>query len=289
MGGSDTELTVCTVAKNEGPYLLEWISYYIALGVNRITVYDNESTDGSEETLRKLANAGHIRCLSWTTPESKSPQLSAYAHYIETHRDSDEMVALIDLDEFIVVPELYSSLREYFDDKSLSAPTTGAIAINQRVFGSSGELEYRPAKVIERFHRAAEEAYVENNWFKSFSRPSLVTDIPNPHCVRLSAGNYVDSTGKVLSQEQIGDGQMPYVCQGLRVNHYILKSLGEFRAKRQRGGGAAATAQGRSQRYTNENFFFGRELALNKVDWTFPPSTLKAVAATEQRLLQPIE
>ncbi|MFN7604764.1 MAG: glycosyltransferase family 2 protein, partial [Hyphomonadaceae bacterium] len=45
--------TVCMIAKNEGPYLLEWVAYYRSLGFSKIVVYENNSTDRSAVILRK--------------------------------------------------------------------------------------------------------------------------------------------------------------------------------------------------------------------------------------------
>jgi glycosyltransferase involved in cell wall biosynthesis len=280
--------SICTVAKNEGPYLTEWIAYHLAIGVSQIVIYDNESTDGTAAILGPLAQFPWLRHVSWPTPSDRSPQLSAFNDYIHNNQDDPHFVALIDLDEFIALPEDCNSIREYLDTRGLNADGIGAVAVNQRVFGSAGELHYKPTNVIKRFQRAADDDYVENAWFKSFVRPSFVDHVPSPHCVKLKIGRYVNCQGKELDTTIIGPGRTPTICNGLRINHYIVKSLEEFRIKQRRGGGAGATPEARAQRYSDD-FFFGRDAKINKVSWTFPSDLLSSVTAMEKTLLAVIE
>jgi hypothetical protein len=45
---------MCTMVRNSGPRLLEWIAFHRHfLGVEHFVLYDNNSTDGTEELLRK--------------------------------------------------------------------------------------------------------------------------------------------------------------------------------------------------------------------------------------------
>ncbi|MGO4916449.1 glycosyltransferase family 2 protein [Pseudogemmobacter sp. W21_MBD1_M6] len=47
-------LLVATV-KNEGPNILEWVSHHLLAGFDDIVVYQNDSIDGTDDTLRLLA------------------------------------------------------------------------------------------------------------------------------------------------------------------------------------------------------------------------------------------
>jgi hypothetical protein len=288
MGALPDGISICTVIRNEGRYLLEWIAYHRAIGIRDIFIYDNESSDHTPQLLSKLQKKGYLRYMRWETPPDRSPQLSAFEHYIRVNQSDCGFVALIDLDEFIMLPECCRNINEYFMKQDLFREQIGAIAVNQRVFGSSGEINYRPEYVIERFHMTADRDYVENCWFKSFSRPSLVSGVPNPHYVRLKAGSYVNAIGEDLDADLIATGKVSAICDGLRINHYIIKSLEEFRAKQQRGGGAGATAEVRFRRYT-DGFFFGREVMLNKASWSFPASLLAEVYAIESKVVADIE
>jgi hypothetical protein len=50
--------TLCSLMKNEGPYILEWVAYHKNLGFDRIVIYDNESTDSGARVMDALGRAG---------------------------------------------------------------------------------------------------------------------------------------------------------------------------------------------------------------------------------------
>jgi hypothetical protein len=263
--------------------MLEWLAYHLAIGISQIVIYDNESTDDTAQILGRLNHLSWLKYSHWPTLPNRSPQLSAFEHFIDANQSRSDFVALIDLDEFIALPEGCGSVSEYFRLYGLDADGIAAVAVNQRVFGSSGELHYKPTHVIERFQRAAEDEYLENVWFKSFVRPSCVSKVPNPHCVRLKSGRYVNCRNEDLDSTAIAQGRTSAICSGLRINHYIVKSLEEFRIKQHRGGGAGATAEARSQRYSDD-FFFGRDAKINKVSWSFPTEVVTKVTAWEESI-----
>jgi hypothetical protein len=45
------EIAMVSIAKNEGPYLKEWIEYHKLVGFTKFYFYDNESTDNTREIL----------------------------------------------------------------------------------------------------------------------------------------------------------------------------------------------------------------------------------------------
>jgi len=61
---------VIAVARNEAPYLLEWIAHYRVLGFEQITIYDNESNDGTSRILAPLARAGMRPPSDWSFAEA---------------------------------------------------------------------------------------------------------------------------------------------------------------------------------------------------------------------------
>ncbi|WP_110648470.1 glycosyltransferase family 2 protein [Salinicola peritrichatus] len=46
---------ICAVAKDEGPYLAEWVFHHLHFGFDRIHVYLNRTSDASAAVLDRIA------------------------------------------------------------------------------------------------------------------------------------------------------------------------------------------------------------------------------------------
>ena len=53
--------TLVATAKNEGPYLLEWVAYHRMIGFDNILIFQNDSDDYTHETLRILDSLGVVQ------------------------------------------------------------------------------------------------------------------------------------------------------------------------------------------------------------------------------------
>ncbi len=54
------KLAALTSARDEGVYLLEWIAFHRTIGVEKIFIYTNNLTDGSDVLLQRLHDAGIV-------------------------------------------------------------------------------------------------------------------------------------------------------------------------------------------------------------------------------------
>ncbi len=236
------KLFVAAIIKNEMEALLEWIAYHRVVGVSRFIIADNGSNDGSRAFLNGLERLGIATVLDFPNVEGQKPQLPAYQRILRSCSTDIDLLAFIDADEFLVPldPEksLSSSLNEWFSDPSVSA-----VAINWSNFGSNGELFAEEGLVTERFTQRAPQKFNANKNFKSIVRPKSANYFNNPHHVELRYGRYIDTLGNdLVSHPKHGNGvSEEVVWNGVRVNHYVVKSLEEFLlGKHLRGSAATA-------------------------------------------------
>lgn len=220
-------VTICGIARNEGPYLIEWIAFHRSIGIERIVLYSNDSDDGSDGLLERLAAAGLIDYRPWPGVEGRSSQISAYQDAIV--RCETRWIAFLDLDEFLNLKSDASidDFLKRFD------PDVAAIGLNWRVFGSAGLIEHAPGLVTERFVRASEIDHPLSRQIKTIAVASEIYKV-TAHRVRLMRGRYADASGAALDP---GRGFAPVRYDHVQVNHYILKSRAEFERKRRRGSG----------------------------------------------------
>ncbi len=253
-------LAVAMIEKNECPYLAEWLAFHSLMGVSHFRIYDNGSSDGSLELLHRLAGHFNIQVIPWTE-SGYLRQQSAFEDGARALAGHYDFVAFLDADEFLFAPDfrpLSVVLAEFPAD-------VGAIGINQRVFGSSGQREGSDAPVIGRFTRRAKPNYSEHYWIKTIARPECVRAFHLSHAVALAKGCYVLGDGGAFGRPSTHPGQTDRIAaQGPVLHHYMLKSLAEFRAKQARG---AISDRGSFTRLTND-YFEQRDLAVNEEEDT---------------------
>lgn len=220
---------VCLIAKNEGPYLLEWIAYHRALGFDEIVVYENRSTDQSAELLEKIARAGIIDHRPWPAGATESPQISAYKDALK--KTTAEWILFIDADEFLVLHQ-HDNVNAFlarFDDR----PEVTTIGCNWRMFGDSHLTEPDSRLLIDRFNNAAEIDFPSNRHLKSFTRVKALGNIVNMHVCE-TTGIKVHPSGTPLNMSDWGLSD-EIELDVAQVNHYYTKTYTEYKNKKARG------------------------------------------------------
>lgn len=230
--------------------LLEWIAYHRVVGVNGFIIADNGSNDGSRAFLAGLEKLGIVTVLDFPDVEGQKPQLPAYERILRSCSEDIDLLAFIDADEFLVPlnPEqnLATNLNEWFSDTSVSA-----VALNWANFGSNGELFAEEGLVTERFTQRAPQKFNANKNFKSIVRPNCANYFNNPHHADLRYGRYIDTLGNdLVSHPKHGNGvSEEVVWNGVRVNHYVVKSLEEFLLGKHLRGSAATAKRVKHKAY----------------------------------------
>lgn len=224
---SETEITICAIARNEGPYLLEWVAYHLGIGVSSVRVYSNEPTDNQEQLLSALSAVdSRVSWEKWPSVSGVSPQISAYNDALAFV--TTPWVSFIDIDEFIV-PFNSDSLPDWLD--TVPEDIT-SVHLNWRGFGSSGLEGPGYGLVTDAFTKASPRQWGNNHHFKSIARTANVTDV---------AIHNITTTGtRALSDflpfETINNGLSDRICHdGIQINHYQAKTYPEFFARMKRG------------------------------------------------------
>lgn len=220
-------VALAAIVKDEGPYIAEWIAYHRVLGFDHVLLYDNGSTDGTAGFLAALARRGLATVVDWPS-DGANPQLAAYQDALDTAGRRFDWVAFLDADEFLVLHHdatVQAFLARY--------ATAAAVAVNWKMFGSSGRREREEGLVMERFTRCAPTAHDANRIVKAIVRPHCVARA-GIHLPVLAEGSIVDEGHRLVSPD--GGGVHDRVSHALaQVNHYFTKSYAEWTAKRLRG------------------------------------------------------
>lgn len=230
---SEVFLAIVCVAKNEGPYLKEWIEYHKIVGVERFYFYDNESDDDTKEILAPYIKDGTVvyHFLPNHPITNQRPQIEAYNDAIFKYRDRVSWMAVIDVDEFIV-PIEKNTIQEFLDDY-VQYP---GVVVNWVCFDSNGH-ETIPTEhgglLTANYTRARKDHNcIDIGQNKAHDR--LVKSIVNPKLVV----NYISAHYAIyyLNLEAVteafqktrGMTTKSHSSNKIRINHYITKSRQEY-------------------------------------------------------------
>jgi hypothetical protein len=213
------------IARDENPYLLEWLAYHLAIGFEHVWVYDNASAVPLARVVSRAAAREHVTILRWPDAASGRTQIEAYNHFLRRHGRDVAWAAVIDLDEMICLKQDWTiqAFLDRFDD------ATG-IALNWRFFGSAGHRTEEPGLMMERFRRAAPVEAGINAGVKSLHRLDAVAFLMPHHALYRDREAVVSASGAPVPN----DWRIPIDPANFaiaQVNHYFVKSAAEWNRK----------------------------------------------------------
>ena len=222
------EIAVCAIFRDEAPYLLEWLAFHTMIGVDRFFLYDNGSSDGGDDLIRRSSFARIVTLTEWA---ERPGQLSAYNHFRVNHARRFAWAAFIDIDEFIM-PLTDSSIRDILMRKAYQP--YAAILLQWLVFGPSGHDRRPDGLVIENYTRRLPESARASRHVKTLVRTGQLLGIDyTPHAAECS-GPHCNTRGEEVLPYAI----QPTQCHDVMViNHYFTKSSEDWEFKRRRGRG----------------------------------------------------
>jgi hypothetical protein len=271
-----TVLAMCAIVQNEESYISEWIAFHILVGVRRFLIYDDGSDDMTADLARKYRPLAEIEMILKRSSGNSfdNTQRQAYQEGAQRLNGQTDFVAFIDVDEFLYATHefanLPAALEVCFKDE------VGAIAVQQRVFGSNGHRRRTLGSVIERFVRCDAPDDGERLWFKTVARPEAIKTFSSVHSVILKKGLYVHADGSPLRRNATHPGVAASFRDGpIRLNHYMLKSLDEYRSKQRRWTHRYPEMR---KRY-NGKYFWDRDATCNEIiDLTLASRSLRLKA-----------
>lgn len=219
------DLSLVSIMKNAGPYIKEWLDYYILAGVDHFYIYDNGSTDNFKEVLQPYIDDGTVTYIFYPVKH----QDEAYNDAKRDYRFFSRYMAFIDDDEFIL-PKSHSTISEVADDIFSKNPNIAGFAVNWRMFGSNYQekADYNIG-ILKRFTRCDD---VIHDHVKTIFNPRRIKYFSNPHFGNFFVGNYsVDENLKIV---RLYYNPSPS-AEKIVINHYGIKSREEFIKKIQRG------------------------------------------------------
>lgn len=235
-------VVVVTTMKDEGAYILDWISHYKALGVDEFVIFTNDCSDPTDHILRCLHRMGVVEH-RFSRVMRRGPHKSAlmWAGYEPKVAQAD-WVLVIDVDEYLQINEGDASLPQLLAIRAEGG--ADAVSFVWRVFGNAGVETADHGPVPQVFAQAEPEtgAADEHRFFKTAYRNNGKFDRLGVHrpflAVPASEVNWQLADGTRLPPTEI-EGALfvreAYGYSAAQLNHYALRSRDGFLNKKARG------------------------------------------------------
>ncbi len=160
--------TIITMMKDEAPFLLHWIAHHRLIGFDRIVVFTNDCSDGTDAMLDRLQQMGEVIHHPNPVPMDGKPQPLALrrAGKLPDVLDSEWIIAL-DVDEYLLIKPGSGHL----DDLFATAPEADGFAVTWRMMGSNGLTEWTDTPVTEAYTRGAPDLFRKGWGVKTLFQP----------------------------------------------------------------------------------------------------------------------
>ncbi|AMB47376.1 glycosyltransferase family 2 protein [Methylobacterium sp. AMS5] len=213
--------------KNEDDLILEWMAFHRAVGFEHLIITDNGSSDNSRSVVKRFRDAASVTYLHRRSGDPIDFEIDA----IKIFGDQFRWIAFIDADEFLF-PSQGGDIRNILCDYE----DVSGIGVYWHIYGSSGHQTKPEGTVIETMLHRADDNYIMNRHVKSIVKPSKVFYPFGSHTFKLD-GAFVDETKAALHDRPphgFYDDMTPS-HQKLRINHYHVRSLEQYKKKATRG------------------------------------------------------
>ncbi|MCV6591963.1 MAG: glycosyltransferase family 2 protein [Silicimonas sp.] len=257
--------------RDEAPFLLEWVAYHRAIGFDRIVVYSNDCTDGTDAMLAALDRAGVLTHLPHAPPPKQSvARIVADDAMTRALFAPGDWVIWLDADEFLNIHLGDGHLTDLTG--AIEAAGAEGACLSWRIFGDAGREDVPNGFLSPDFTRCAAPGGPWINVKTLFRQSDAVRAYFQHRPIMTAefwdgAGRFLAGTGRDLT----ADGrQMHNWRQGQKrgkidagdagwewaqINHYAVRTRPHFEAKRARGR-IGRPNEGGAERYT-ETYFEG--------------------------------
>ncbi len=241
---------IVTTMKNEGPFILEWLAYHRAIGVDDFLIYTNDCTDGTDTMLQMLQAKGlcQWRENPFREMDLKPQHAALQAAEAEPIIQDCAWGICMDVDEFIDVKIGDGTLAALYAAMEAAMPGANMIALTWRLFGNSDVHDYADAFLLDQFTRCAPEVVRKPHqaWgFKTLFRNIEIykkLGVHRPKGLKPDLWDQVrwlNGSGRAMPKEMFRNGWRStletYGYNWVQLNHYAVRSAESFLVKRDRG------------------------------------------------------
>jgi len=218
----DIKVCLCALGKEENKYIIEYIEYYLKLGVDKIFIYDNNDINGEkfDFILLNYIKKKYVEIINFRG--KTAPQVKMLNDCYKNNYKIYDWFILYDLDEFLHLKD-FNNIKLFLSQRIFNK--CDYIYFN-RVFQTDGDkIRYENKSLSERFTTSVYTIYTY--------KPILKGNISNLEIYDVHVIN-----SKLKSCNSFGNlkSKSPDFKYNF-IKHYYFKSTEEFITKINRGDG----------------------------------------------------
>ena len=237
---------IVTTMKNEGPFILEWLAYHRAIGVDDFLIYTNDCTDGTDSMLDLLQAKGLVqhRDNPFKSTALKPQHAALQAAETEPVIQNSAWAICMDVDEFINIKVGDGTLAALY----AAIGPANMISLTWRLFGNDDVARFEDRFVTEQFTACAPELTRKPHQAWGFKTLFRNIGIYKKLGVHRPKGllpdlwdqiHWLNGSGKPMPKEMLRNGwrstTTTYGYDLVSLNHYAVRSAESFLVKRDRG------------------------------------------------------
>ncbi|TDL79588.1 glycosyltransferase family 2 protein [Palleronia sediminis] len=237
---------IVTTMKNEGPFILEWLAYHRAVGIDEFLVFTNDCVDGTDTMLDLLERKGLLRHRDnpYRDTGLKPQHAALQAADDDAGIQALDWVICMDVDEFINIHTGDGTLAALY----AAVPEANMISLTWRLFGNADIAEFRDEPITERFTLCAPRLIRKPHqaWgFKTLTRNAGIfkkLGVHRPKGLKPQLVDriaWVNGSGRPMPRDEYRTAWRStldtYGYDLVTLNHYALRSAESFLVKRDRG------------------------------------------------------
>ncbi|BDA50774.1 probable glycosyltransferase family 92 protein RCOM_0530710 [Coccomyxa sp. Obi] len=217
-------IAICALVENPQEDLREWVEYHKNLGVTRFYIMDSNSSKPWGREIADYISSGLVDFFysSDLATKTRFPELYIYDICLTRFGNFHTWMAFLDPDEYIVLQPKASvtSLPDFLKDYG----EHGGLAINMRMFGSSGHKTRPKGGILRNYIKCLPEQHEENRKIKTLVNTALD---PALHVHSVNHVNFKDgffAVDEAKRRVKTGEATTPKVSmEKVAVHKYPLR------------------------------------------------------------------
>ena len=264
---SNIKVCICTLAKDENKYILEFVEHYKKYGIDKIYLYDNNDIDGErfDDILRKYIEDEFVLIKDWRGIKGTSTYYGIMDSCYQTYHDQYDWLIFYEIDEFLYLKN-YKNIKSYLISNRFKK--CESIQLNWVHMSDNNKIYYENKSLAERFPEIGKNV----NRYK-FNKICFVKTIIRGHLKNINITHNHFLSKKLKACNGFGRMNKNKGILSLRpdyeynyIKHYYSKSAQEFVEKINRGdllrGNEIEIIE-----WAIEKFFYINEITKEKIEY----------------------